>query len=117
VACLYVAYVVILYAFRGSAPFDRAGVSLPTLIVTYLVAGVAAGGVIGALQPLTGNFFGFIFVAIVAATMTTTGFVMSANGFFSTWHEREWFQAIVSGLLLGLLGGFSFWSIRQRTNS
>jgi type IV secretory pathway VirB2 component (pilin) len=43
VACFHVIYVVGLYLVSGSGKFDRAGVTLPSLVIAYLASRTIGG--------------------------------------------------------------------------
>ena len=45
-------WAVLVYAVRGTEPFTRHGVSLTTVLLTYIGVGLSAGTVVGLLNPL-----------------------------------------------------------------
>lgn len=113
IACFYVIYVVGLYLVSGSGPFDRAGVTLPSLVVAYLVSGTIGGAIIGLLRPLASSFGGLLAVAILTGFVAVCGVEVAMYGFISRWHQREWVQAIASAVLLGTMTSVFLWSGRR----
>jgi hypothetical protein len=48
-ATIYTLYVIGLYFFRGSVPFDAMRISLGAVILAYFAAGIVGGTIVGAL--------------------------------------------------------------------
>ena len=106
VGAVYSVYGLILFAIRGGEPFTRVGVTLPGLMVAYLISGAIGGGLLGVLQPLTRNFLGFLVVAVLAALVAVVGVAMSMNGFVTHWSGEDWMAAVISAIMLGSITAF-----------
>lgn len=50
---LYSIYATGLWLTRGSEPFEGVGTSLPGVLIAYFVGGRCAGGIVGAMFPLS----------------------------------------------------------------
>ena len=105
-ALFYCMWVGVLYVLRGPEPFSRQGVSLTTVVATYLAVGVVAGGVVGLLRPLTGNGFGAFVVGYVAALPITAGLMICVTGWPTTWTARWWHEFPILVLIFGTMVGF-----------
>jgi hypothetical protein len=65
-ACILSLYVLVLYLFRGPAPFQAYGTTLLNTVWAYFVGGAAAGVVVGLLHPVTRTAWGAALVGFVA---------------------------------------------------
>jgi len=72
-AAVYCLWVGLLSLIGGPETFSHLGVTVTSLMATYVAVGVLAGAVIGLLRPLTGNDFGAFVVGYLAALPITTG--------------------------------------------
>jgi predicted membrane protein len=66
-ATFYTAYVLLLYAFHGSAPFDALGVSIGALVGAYYGTGILVGGIAGLCWPVAKTRIGATALGIVCA--------------------------------------------------
>ena len=113
-AGLYIAYVVVLYFLSGPAPFDKVHSTLLTVIVSYLVLGPIAGGVVGFLLPLTSSYIGSIFVAFVASAIVFFGIAIASSGSPLSWHAYNWEFVGSAGLLFGIVFGTIYYKKSPR---
>jgi hypothetical protein len=90
----------------GPEPFSRLGVSLATVMATYVTVGVLAGAVIGLLRPLTGNGFGAFVVGYLAAVPITAGLMTCLKGWPSTWTTGSWHSFPMLVLIFGTMVGY-----------
>jgi hypothetical protein len=90
IAAAYCAWVVVVYVLRGSAPFNRLGLSLPLALATYISVGLIAGLIVGLLRPLTRRRSGAYFVGPVAAAFGAAGVMAALSGPPSLWDFDEW---------------------------
>lgn len=104
-ALFYCAWVGALYLVAGSEALSRQGVSLTTIMSTYLCVGVVAGAVVGLLRPLTKNGFGAFVVGYIAAVPVTAGLVVCLNGWPTTWTARWWHEFPILVLVFGTMVG------------
>lgn len=51
ITALYCAWVIGIYALNGSEPFERQGVTVTTVLTTYISIGLVAGIAVGLLRP------------------------------------------------------------------
>jgi hypothetical protein len=105
-AAVYCLWVGLLFLIRGPEAFSRLGVSLTTVIATYLAVGVLAGAVIGLLRPLTGNDFGAFVVGYLAAVPIAAGIMICLRGWPTTWPARLWHVYPMLVLIFGTMVGF-----------
>ena len=106
IASFYCVWVGGLYLLGGPEPFSRLGVSLTSVIATYLVGGVAAGAVIGLLRPLSRNDFGAFVVGYLAAVPITAGLMIRLDGWPTAWTVRRWHEFPILVLVFGTMVGF-----------
>ena len=105
-AAVYCLWVGLLFLIGGPETFRRLGVTLTTVIATYVTVGVVAGAVIGLLRPLTGNGFGAFVVGYLAAVPITAGLMICLSGWPSTWAGRRWHEFPILVLVFGTMVGF-----------
>ena len=103
-ACLYGIYAVGLYTVRGPAPFAHDGTTLGATLAAYFAGGIVAGGVVGALQPLTRIRTGAILVYSIAAFLVFVSIAIAADGI----HNISWFGCALGGVLFGTIGAFAW---------
>ena len=104
-AAIYVAYVVVLYLLRGSAPFDKLHTSLLVVILSYVILGPVAGAVVGFLQPLAATRIGSMFVAFVGASVVYFGIGIAMSGPPQRWSGWDWASVPILGLIFGVILG------------
>jgi len=105
-AMLYSAYVIVLATVSGPEPFDKLGVTLETVVMTYLMGGVVAGAIVGALLPLRRTAIGASFVGFVAAVPVWMGiFYAGGSGSPLRWDSSDWEGVVVISLAFGIAGG------------
>jgi hypothetical protein len=106
-ATLYMLYVLVLFVFRGNAPFEAIGASVGALILAYYAGGLLAGAAAGLLWPLTRYRTGAIVVAIPCTWVVVVGISMTTDGPFWYWSAWYWFAtiggAVIMGVTLGLM--------------
>ena len=95
IATVLSAYVLLVSILRGSFYWPRYGMSAAQIIGAYYAGGLAAGGAIGALWPLTRSQMGSGLVGAIGGTLVY-GAVAVAMG-----HAREAWLALIPGVLGG----------------
>ena len=108
-AAIYVAYVVVLYLFRGSEPFDKLHTSLLIVVLSYVILGPIAGAVVGFLQPLSVTRLGSMFVGFVAAALVFFGIGIAMSGSPLSWSRSDWESVPILGLIFGVILGNWFY--------
>ena len=106
-ACLYGLYAVGLYILRGPAPFSHDGTTLGAALIAYFAGGVVAGGIIGALQPLSRFRIGAMFVYGIAAFFVFVSIAIAADGV----HNIDWLGCVIGGAVFGIIGSFVWRSL------
>jgi len=101
-AALYCAYVTVLFAVRGNAPFEKQNVSLRAVLATYVVSGIGGGIAYGVLHPLARSLFGRAVLGILIATLVFFGITVATDGLPSQWGRALWQQPLILGGLFGL---------------
>lgn len=110
----YIGYVVVLYFVSGSAPFEKVHSTLPIVIISYLLLGPIAGGVVGFLLPVASSYIRTIFVAFVASAIVFFGIVVAASGSPLTWHADNWVFVGSAGLMFGIVLGTTYYKKAPR---
>jgi hypothetical protein len=100
-ATFYSAYVLLLYAIRGSEPFDALGVSVGALVGAYYGTGILAGGIAGFCWPVAKTRIGATVLGIVCAFIAYAGVGVTMDGVPWQWTAREWSASITLGVLMG----------------
>lgn len=104
-AGIYSLWVVGLYLFRGSAPFENQGTTLLEVLAAYWFGGAVAGGLVGLLRPLVRWRLGAALVGIVAGIPVGLGIVYAIMG-ISPWTGEHTFVlawiSVVAGSIAGI---------------
>lgn len=104
-ATLYSIYVVVVAHTNGPEAFAKDGVTLETVVVTYLVGGTVSGAIVGALLPLRRNIVGAVFVGFVAAVPLIMGIFYSISGSPTRWQSSDWMGVFVISSAFGVAAG------------
>lgn len=105
VSAVYCVWVLGVYALRGSAPFDRNGVTLPGVLVTYLTVGLLAGAVVGVLRPISRRPIGAYVVGFVAAFPIAAGIAVLVEGLPARWDYTMWLALLMTWVVFGAIVG------------
>jgi hypothetical protein len=108
-ATIYVAYVLVLFLLRGSAPFDRLHTSVLVVILSYVILGPIAGAIVGFLRPLTITRIGSMFVAFLAAATVYLGIMIAMKGSPLSWKSVDWITVSILGVTFGVVLGNMFY--------
>jgi hypothetical protein len=100
IGMMFSVYVSLLYVVRGSAPFERLEVSVLSVVVFYLLGGIAIGSLVGLLLPLAKSRLGAVLVGSVAGTATFVFALVSIYG-FTSWSGVAALLAVTWGVLVG----------------
>lgn len=109
VAAVFCTFVALEAALRGSADFEREGLSLSQVIGLYLLCGLVVGVVLGVLRPWTSTPFGAIVVGFAAAFPAAVAIYSASHGNPMRWDDREWQNALLISLLIGPTFGLMRW--------
>ena len=99
-AGVYASYAIGLYFFQGAEPFARNGTTLGDTIASYAAAGIVAGGIVGALQPLTRSWIGSVLVYSIAGFFVFASIGTAAGGLMNV----DWIGCVVLGVVFGVIG-------------
>lgn len=106
VAGVYCAYVIVLYILTGGNAFMEIGVSLPTVLVVYLLGGVVGGGLVGVLLPIAqSSLLGAMAIGILGMAPIITGAVITVYG-VPPWKSNAMRPIIGLSIMLGSYGGY-----------
>jgi len=95
-------FVTLEFLVVGSAPFDHVGATLWTTILAYVLMGILAGAVVGALRPQANRSIGgAAVVGAVAGLPSGLAMLLALKGMPSHWGGAEIFGALVGAPLLG----------------
>lgn len=108
-ALVYIAFVLLLYAVRGTVPFERHQVTLPGVIATYFAGALTAGTIVGMMRPLTATRLGAIVTGAIAAVPVYLGFGIAVDGWFTAWSADEWSTVWGLAPLMGGTLGYLQW--------
>ncbi len=89
VALVYCAWVAIIYATSGAAPFTRQGVSFGRVVVAYLAIGIASGAAVGVLRPFASTRLGAYMVGLVAGVPVAVGIAVCVRGAPRNWDRAD----------------------------
>jgi hypothetical protein len=106
---LYSAWVSIIYALNGTAPFDRVGISPDDAIGLYLGGGAVCGAVVGLLWPLAKSRAGAYLTATIAAAFGALGLGCAMEGMPQHWGPDVWTGLSVMAICAGVGFGGSLW--------
>lgn len=112
-AAVYSAYVVVLWLFRGEAPFEKAETTVVEVILAYCLAGLVGGTVFGILLPLGRSRLGAAFLGFLVALPVTYALGMAVEA-PDRWFSHLPVVAVLSALLLGPACGLSMWYVNRR---
>ncbi len=108
-ATFYSLYVVGLYLFRGTAPFEANETTLGAVVAVYYFGGATGGAIAGLLLPLTTWRIGSTMVGMIAGLPVCFGVGFAIYGPLSQWDGSNLFGVIATAVLLGGFGGYAFW--------
>lgn len=91
VAAMYCLWATVLYALRGTEPFDRHGLGFGLVLATYLTVGVAAGGIVGLMRPFATRRIGAYVAGLVAGLPIALGITVAIKGLPKQWDYVVWF--------------------------
>jgi len=100
----YDVYAIGLFITRGSAPFKRDGITIWVAIAAYTIGGVLAGGVVGALLPLSRSRVGAAFVYSIAAFFVWVAIGSASDGM----HNVNWLLCGILAIVTGIFGAFAW---------
>jgi hypothetical protein len=103
-ATLYCAFVVVSYALRGPAPFDRRDTTLAAVLASYAASGLLGGLLFGLLYPLRRSLAGQLVICTVIATLAFLSINIARTGSPTTWTSQDWEPVLVLGGLFGIVG-------------
>jgi hypothetical protein len=91
-------------ALSGGRVRLRSGreLTLGQVVITYLVAGIIVGLVVGVLRPLTKTREGVWLVSAIAGGLTFPSFGVPVFGPPQTWDGTLWILAILAGVVFGI---------------
>lgn len=112
-AAIYAAYVIVLFLFAGSEPFDELEVSLPAVLGAYFFGGLLGGVVLGLLRPLAKTLLAYMAVGMVVALPVVFGLVLIKSGPLSGWSRPECIVMLVLTTFYGIGGGYVAWKFRH----
>lgn len=99
-----------MYIFFGSDPFERNGVTLLSVVVTYVTIGVVGGGIVGILRPFTRHRLGAHAVGFIVGLLGAAGITVVLAGSPLTWEVPQWGSIAVVGSAAGWLVGSELWN-------
>lgn len=105
IAVVYCIWVTAVFLIQGSGPFERQGVTLLSVILTYLGVGATAGGVVGLLRPLTSHRLGAYLAGITAGIPVAVGLAICVRGFPSQWDFADRMLVPVFSVIAGVVIG------------
>jgi hypothetical protein len=109
IAAAYCAWVIAVYILRGSAPFDRLGITLRAALGTYVAVGIVGGLIVGLLRPLTKWRPGAYFVGLVAGTFGASGVMAALSGPPTAWDFDEWVVVPIIAVAAAWVIGSELW--------
>lgn len=109
----YSIWVLVLFAFSGTAAFDRLRITLPKAIMFYMLGGLVVGAIVGVLRPLSTRLAGAVAVGMIATVPLALGFRLVTRG-LAPWTGVDTAALITSTIVLGGLGGLIFGSDNPR---
>jgi hypothetical protein len=111
------AYVTILYAVRGSAPFEAKDTTYGSIVAVYFVSGTLIGLIIGVVMPLTRRWWGAMLVGTVGAFIVYVAFdIADRGGSLSTFPKAcLTVESIAFAITVGCLSGLVLWHVFYRT--
>jgi hypothetical protein len=95
-------FVIAEYLLLGPAPFIRIGSPLHVVIAFYVVSGITAGALIGALKPFTQTRPGSIAVGILGALVVGTIIFWTKSGPPNHWTDADWGPLVFGSILYGV---------------
>lgn len=96
----FVAIAVVIDVLSGSSAFESHHTTFGKTAASYVSGGMAAGLVVGLMQPITRWKAGAAFVGFVAAVPVAILFHFATHG-FGPWHVSDTIMALIFCLILG----------------
>jgi hypothetical protein len=116
-ACVLSLYAVGLATVRGTAPFDRVGISLGVAVAVYFGIGLVAGATAGLLRPYGRTRVGAICVGVVTGLPIGVGIQFVLSGPHRAWPRGALLFAVCYGAGMGGVAGLWAWNRQSRNRS
>lgn len=110
---VFTVWVTILFALRGTEPFDKQGVTFASVVLFYLLGGATGGLIAGALWPLTRSRAGAYLVGILVAFVVAAGLMFLLAGSPLRWDMAAILTILTMTLIYGLYIGYHIWKYVQ----
>ena len=107
-AMVYFLLVLLIYVFRGSAPFERAGTTLSQVSLGYLIGGLVGGVVFGLLLPLGKTRAGAALLGFVVA-VPVIHVIMLAVDESALYGTSRLVITLLTAVILGPACGVAVW--------
>lgn len=108
-AMLYGVFAVVVWLFHR-AQLRAEGLSIFTILLSYLLAGISGGALLGFLFPLTTDRSGSVIVGVLAFSPAALCVGVTLGGLPWTWTGANWFAFFMTASLLGGWAGYYFWT-------
>ena len=94
---------------NGSTYLGKDNLSLAQVSSLYLIGGLIAGALVGALRKYTDHALGAMMVGLVAAIAVLMVFQISSEGSPAKWRTGDWFDIFIGSLLVGPAAALIRW--------
>lgn len=102
IAVFYCIYAIGLFIIRGPEPFVHDETTIWGALIAYLVGGIMAGGIVGALQPMARSRIGAAIVYGIGAFFVMVSIGVTVDG----WRHVDLIGCLVMAATLGIMGSF-----------
>lgn len=95
----------VIFALSGGGASDRKGLTLGQVLTAYFAAGILSGAVGGMLLRVAARYPLLAYpVGVVAAFPGAMAITAVISHQFNGWGEGEWFTAVLSSVIYGIIG-------------
>jgi hypothetical protein len=110
VAVGFSAFVIIQYFAFGSGVVTHYGLTLPTVILTYVSMGIVGGLIAGLGRPLARTHIGAMAMGVILGAIGYGFFAVTMSGLPNHWRGENWFAVVFCSVIFGVYGGDRYYS-------
>lgn len=89
----------------------------PAMILTYTIAGLLGGTVVGLLRPIGKYWWGAILTGIVGAGVVMTCVGIAMEGGVTHWDRVDYDVVVIYALIAGPMAGMLFWNRNRKAGA
>jgi hypothetical protein len=102
---MFSAWIVLVYLVGGPRTFNEIGTTVYAVLLSYYIAGVAGGTLVGLLLPLTRTLVGQMLVGAMASLVVCSSAQTTLKGVIWHWDRSTLIVTTVIAVIIGMILG------------